>query len=449
MTEIVGRAGTERVLRFVLELKPEDLPAEVRHQAKRCLLDGLGSLIAGTQTPVARIMADFAANAFRGDEASILIDGRKVSAVGAALANGFAANALDIDDGFRLVKGHPGACVLPVVLAAAEIASRPVHGRELLAALVVGYEVAIRAGLIRHARYATYHASGSWGAVAGAAAAGRLLGLGQAQVRHAMGAAEYHAPIAPMMKGIAKPSMVKDGIGWGAMVAVASALLAREGFTGIEPLFADSPETGWIANLGTDYGMLGLYFKPYAACRWAQPAVAGALKVVRENALDLRQVTCIRIRTFEAAAALNCTPPADTEQAQYNLAFPVAAALLDGEVGPAQVLPPRLRDPRLVALAGKVRVETAEEYEALFPRKTVAEVVAATIDGREFSSGPMEPRWEPPADLPSDGELEAKFLWLAGPVLGEPASHRLARAVWRLEEPDAVRRIVSACLPGS
>ena len=99
-------------------------------------------------------------------------------------------------------------------------------------------------GLIRHATYQTYHASGSWGAIGGAAAAGKLLGLTQESIRHAMGIAEYHAPIAPMMKGIASPSMVKDGIGWGAMVAMSSTLLARDGFTGIEPLFNDTPRVG-------------------------------------------------------------------------------------------------------------------------------------------------------------------------------------------------------------
>jgi 2-methylcitrate dehydratase PrpD len=87
------------------------------------------------------------------------------------MANGFAANALDIDDGYRLTKGHPGACVLPVILAAGEMVPA-CSGKQFLAALVVGYEIGIRAGLIRHARYETYHASGSWGAIAGAAAAG-------------------------------------------------------------------------------------------------------------------------------------------------------------------------------------------------------------------------------------------------------------------------------------
>ncbi|MFN8456511.1 MAG: MmgE/PrpD family protein [Anaerolineae bacterium] len=112
--------GTDHALQFILHTTWADLPATVQHQAKRCLLDSLGALLAGTVTPVVHLMADFAAEQYRGDEATILGDGRRVSQVGAALANGFAANALDIDDGYRPIKGHPGVCVLPALLAASE-----------------------------------------------------------------------------------------------------------------------------------------------------------------------------------------------------------------------------------------------------------------------------------------------------------------------------------------
>ena len=95
------------------------------------LLDALGALIAGTETPAAKIVAGIAESQFGGSQASILVRGSKTSASGAALANGFAANALDIDDGYRLVKGHPGACVLPVILTAAEFTPAMHRGRIL------------------------------------------------------------------------------------------------------------------------------------------------------------------------------------------------------------------------------------------------------------------------------------------------------------------------------
>lgn len=432
------------VVAFVQSIKWQKLPREVQHQSKRCLLDTLGVLIAGWQTPVATIVRRIAATQFGGDQATILVSGERVSAAGAALANGFMANALDMDDGYRKVKGHPGACALPPLLAAAEVAGH-CSGRDFLNAFVIAYELGIRAGLIRHATYDCYHSSGSWGAIAGAAASGRLLNLSSDRIYHAMGAAEYHAPIAPMMKGIETPSMGKDSIGWGAMVAVLSALMARDGFTGIAPLFDDAPDAILVENLGAQWEILGLYYKPYAACRWAQPAVAGVLHIVGEHQLTPEQITAIHVRTFEAAARLSNALPRDTESAQYNLAFPVAAALLDGEVGPCQVLPPRLNDPDLKSLLDRVRVEVAPEFEAEFPAKASAEVIVETTAGRTFRSGRMEARWEPPDSLPTDAELVEKFRWLATPVIGAVPTEALCDSIWRADRWPDLDPIFTGC----
>lgn len=435
---------TDCAIQFIVDTDWENVPAVVQHQAKRCLMDTLGALIAGNETPVREVMTRVAKKQLCGDEATILVSGERVSVAGAVLVNGFAANALDIDDGHRLVKGHPGACTLPVILAAGEMVPS-CSGKAFLTALVIGYEIGIRAGLIRHALYRTYHSSGSWGAISGAAVAGKLLGLDKKRLFHAMGSAEYHAPIAPMMKGIATPSMGKDSIGWGALVAILSVLMAREGFTGITPLFDDTPESEWVENLGREYKMMNVYFKPYAACRWAQPAVVGSLKIARENRISPRDIRDICVRTFEAATKLPCTPPENTEQAQYNLSFPVAAALIDGEVGPKQVLPPRLYNSQILDLADRVHTEVSINFEKMFPSKACAEVVIETHQGKIFNSGPVEAMWEPPDTLPSDSELEEKFHWLVDPVLGQEKSDTLAALIWDLDKMEDLSILINHC----
>ncbi len=438
--------NTDRVLDFIMNLRLSDIPADALHQGKRCFMDALGALLAGTETPVARIMADFAVRNYSGSDCTIIRNGKKASPVGATLANGYAANALDLDDGFRLVKGHPGACVLPVLMAAGEMAGEGVGGGEFLTALIIGYEVAIRAGLIRHALAGeTVHASGTWGAVGGAAVTARLLRFGRSEMREALGIAEHHAPVSHVMKALDKPCNSKDGVGWGAMVGMASALLAREGFTGIDPFFNQAPDPSWIERLGTDYYFMNLYFKPFAACRWAQPAVMGALKIFREHGLTHDGVSSIHVRTFKAAAALSHMHPTDTEEAQYNMSYPVAVALVDGEVGPCQVNPPRIFDRAVLDLADKIHVEVEEEFEKAFPQKTFAEVMIVTRDGRELRSGKMEPRWEPP-DYPTDEELEQKFLYLATPVLGEEKARRLVELAWDLDRIESVQDILNLCV---
>jgi 2-methylcitrate dehydratase PrpD len=437
--------GTDRAIQFILNCAWEALPAEVQRQSRRCLLDLLGALIAGAQTPVARLMADMATAQYAGDEATILAGGGRASAIGAALANGFAANALDIDDGYRPIKGHPGVTVLPPLLAAIERRGG-LAGAECLATLVMGYEIAIRAGLIRHATSTTYHSSGSWGAIAGAAVAGRVLGFDAATLRRALGAAEYHAPIAPMKKGIDTPNMGKDSTGWGCMVGVASALMAQRGFTGIEPLFSESPQPAWIAGLGSVYEILNLYFKPYACCRWAQPGIAGALEIAGQARLAPADVASIRVSAFEATTTLSRAHPRDTEEAQYNLSYPIAAALLDGEVGPRQVLPPRLFDPDVLALADRVETVVEPAYEAAFPAKAYAHVEVTLRDGRRLVSGRKEAQWQPPTAPPSDAELEAKFRWLVEPLLGARRAGEIVAFVAELDRADDARRLIDLCV---
>jgi len=401
-------ANNDLVLNFILETKWDTLPDNIQTQAKRCLMDTLGALIAGHNTPVATLMQSFAKEQFKGNDATILVTGDKISASGAALVNGFANNALDIDDGYRDVKGHPGACILPVVLAAGEMVP-DITIKKFLTSMVVGYEVAIRAGLIRHATYETYHSSGSWGAIGGAAAAGKLLGLSREKLCHALGAAEYHAPIAPMMKCIEIPGMGKDSIGWGCMTAMMSVIMAEKGFTGINPIFNDAPEEGWIRSLGQSYEIMNLYFKPYCACRWAQPGVDGALKIIAENKFLLKDIKQIKVFTFEESAALNTGYPQNTEEAQYNIAFPIAVALLDGEVGPDQVLAPRLFKKDTHQMMDKIQIISEERFQKEFPARAESEVEITTSTGSKFSSGVMSARWDPHSSLPTDRELANKF----------------------------------------
>ena len=151
------------------------------------------------------------------------------------------------------------------------------------------------------------------------------------------------------------------------------------------------------------------------------------------HSLSADEVAEIKVMTFAAAKALPKGHPASTEEAQYSLVFPVAAAVLKGEVGPDQVLPPGLNDPDILDLADRVSVEVKPEFEKEFPQRTIAEVIIRTASGQTFSSGQVEPKWEASTGLPGETELRSKFLWLAGPVLGRGRAERLADLVLDLD----------------
>ena len=372
----------------LLGLTWSEVPGEVRAKLSFLLRDFSACSVAGRSTATAQIAADHASAEHAGDSATALLDGRRLSATGAAWANGVLANALDFDDGHRLVKGHPGANVIPAALAVAEAAGAAAD--DLLAAIVVGYEIALRTGIRLHASRRDYHASGAWGGVGAAAAAGRVLGLSSAQMGHALGLAEYHAPIAPIMRSVAEPAMTKDACGWGSLVGVSSALLAERGFTALTSELVAPDST-----LGERWHLLDVYVKKFPCCRWSHPAIEAALELRAQAQLAPGHVARVCVRTFGAAAALARAIPATTEEAQYSLVWPVAVALAHGRFDVEHVLPPAFTDPASRRLVDIITVEVEPAFEAEFPARRRSAVTVETSDGLRYEAGPTEAPGEP------------------------------------------------------
>lgn len=376
---------------FVGDLRWADIPRRVRDHTALVVADLMSSTLPGRDAPTSRIAADVAADLYRGDEALSWYDGRRLSVPGAAFANAVMANSLDFDDGHRLTKGHPGAIVVPAAVAVGQRAGSTLT--EVMTAIVIGYEVGIRAGIVQHARRPQYHSTGSWGAVGAAAASAHLLGLTAEQRRHAIGLAEYHGPISLIMRSVDDPQMTKDGIGWGAHVGVTSAVLAAQGFTSVHPEFLDTCDFGTLRHT---WAIEEVYVKPYPCCRWSQSAIAAALRV-REQIVDPETIERVEIRTFLAAAALSDRRPTTTEEAQYNLIWPVSAALRHGRYDVVDVLS-GFDDPAVHAVADCTHVAVDPELTAAFPDLRRAEVMVTLRDGTRIGSGLMEAHGEPGDD---------------------------------------------------
>lgn len=374
---------------FALGLRWDDVPTDARRRLAWLLLDHAAVVVAGRPAPASAIAADFASAANGGDSATALLDGRRLSAPGAAWANGVLANVLDYDDGHRITKGHPGAMVIPAALAAAESAGADL--RQLLEAIAVGYEIAIRVGIRQHDRVATYHASGSWGSLGAAAAASRLLGLDAGQLGHALGLAEYHAPIALIMRSVADPAMTKDACGWGAQLGVSSAMLAAGGYSALASTFlSEGPPLGF----GRVWTLRETYVKPYPCCRWSQAAITAAVAVQNGAPISAAEVEAVTIHTFQAAEPLSRRRPRTTEEMQYSLIWPVAVALVDGDFGVDGVLG-ELTSEDVATVAGRTDVVVDGAMTAAFPARRRTRVVVRLRSGDELDSGIVEAPGEP------------------------------------------------------
>lgn len=437
-----------KVPAFIHEVTWPDLPPPIQDQARRCLLDTLGAAIGGRSTRLSGIIHDFSASVYAGEGAQLWLDGRQVSPPGAALANGMTIDALDIHDGYTLTKGHAGAAIVPAILST--VSSKQAtncSGQELLTALVIGYEVALRAGLTLHATACDYHTSGAWNALGCAAVTARRLKLDTEQTRHALGIAEYHGPRSQMMRCIDHPTMLKDGSGWGAMAGVSGAILAQGGFSGAPALTVESPETaGLWDDLGEKWLIAEQYFKPYAVCRWAQPAIAGVLHLRQQHDFDPETIRSIRVTTFHEAVRLANPHPQTTEEAQYNLPFPVAAALVHRQLGPAELSGQGLYHPLVNQLAKRVELVEDPGYSARFPAERLAQVQIVTRDGSTFDSSEVEATWGVD-DPPSDQALQEKFRWLALTCLSSERVSKLEEVIWQMSTLPDVSVLVQLLAP--
>jgi 2-methylcitrate dehydratase PrpD len=428
--------GSEQVAQFVHDITWEALPVDVQRKVKMCLLDALGATLSGTLTRISRLTAEYAAQAWKGDEATILWRGLRATAAGAAFANGYAANGLDIDDCGKYNKGHPGAQIFPTALAVAEKLDK--SGREMLTAMVVGYEVAHRTGRCWHDHHTIYQACGSWGAVANAAVTAHLMALDETQIRHALGIAEYQAPNLPMMRDVDHPAMVKHGIGWGAMTGIIAAELAVRGFTGIPSILGFERYQDWVTDIGEHYIMVdGVIFKEYACCGWAHAALDATRQLVQRHNIHVDDIVHIRVEGFHEVLRLGTQLPTSTEEAQFNTAWPLAVFLLDGEVGPWQILEARFSDERAVALINKIELVESDELSELTrlrgigdPRGKYASSVEITLkNGRKLSSGVMSSGLEFGQNWDA-GRVERKFRWLVSHVLPERQIDEVVEMVW-------------------
>ncbi len=378
-------AAADQVTAFAERLRWDDVPATVQRRIALLLLDCAAVIEAGRDAPAARIAADHATEAHGGDAATCLLDGRRLSVPGAAWANGVLANVLDYDDGHRITKGHPGAMVITAALAVAERGGA--SAREFLEAVLVGYEIAIRAGIQLHEREAHYHASGAWGSLGVAAASARLMGLDREQLRHAVGIAEYHAPIALMSRAVGDPAMTKDTCGWGGLIGTTSAMLAARGFTGLDAEFMLGRGD---LELGERWETLELYLKPYPCCRWSQAGIDAALRLRPDPA----RIESVVVRTFAAADGLSRRRPATTEDMQYSLVWPVATALARGRFGVEEVLG-GFEDPLVARIAARIRLEVDPELTGAFPARRLTELEVHSSDGTSVRSGAIEAEGEP------------------------------------------------------
>ena len=393
---------SEDLARFAGAFSTDRIPAAVTARAKHLILDAVGIALASTTYDFAhRAMTAISGLAGSGDSAVIGMPAR-LPLRDAALVNGILVHGLDFDDTHSGGVIHATASVLPTVLAVG--ARQRASGREMLAAYVLGVEVAARLGAVAKGAFhqVGFHPTGLIGAFACTLAAGRLMGLGEKQLVMAQGLT--------LSAGSGSLEFLEDGAwnkrfhpGWAAVAGITAAALAQQGFVGAKRayegrfgLYASHLQNHFdpanlalaTAGLGETWELLQVAVKPYPACHFVHACVDAAVALVHEQKLDPGEIERVQALVPAEVVKTVCEPaankrrPANSYDAQFSIPFTVAAALRRGRFTLDELEDEALGDPAILALADRVNYEI--DPATTFPRHYTGEVIVTTRGGRTF-----------------------------------------------------------------
>lgn len=447
--------ATRDLARFAAELRFDDIPAPVVGHAKLCILDGLGVALFGANLPWTRHVRDLAVTEGAHPVASIWGTAHRVSVGQASLVNGTAGHAFEMDDIHKESILHPNSLANPVAFALAEAAGGRT-GRDVLTAIVAGYEVGTRVG--NAATMALFlrgfHPQGTSGVFVAAATAGHMLHLTAEQMQHTLGiAGSMGAGLMAAQEG----AMVKRlHAGRAAQAGVQAALLAQRGFTGITDVleagyggflsaFSGHPNPARLtAGLGSVWQTAEVGFKLYPSVTSIHTALDALDTVMAEQGLRVHDIERISVGCSHMTFVHTAWPykPAGVTAAQMNLFYGLAMIALHRDASVSQYAEDKLEDPAALALMRRISAFEDEKLEAMGPAfRHACTLELITRDGRTYRHQRLNRRGSP-EDPVGEAEITRKFAANVRDILSIDAADGLRNTVMRLDDLDDSRAVM-------
>jgi 2-methylcitrate dehydratase PrpD len=418
----------------------DEIPAEVLQIARVVTLDTIGVALGGSETPQIQRLAD-GLGAPSGP-ATMFGTCRRGSAHAAALINGTANTWLDFDSGHvpppgepLLPAGHMPVHVVPAALAVGETLRS--SGADILAAIVIGYDVAARVGISSRLR-ASIHPHGTYPAMGAAAAAARLRGLDDEETARAMGIAMGLTLVPSFENGYQGASVRNVYAGYGAHVGVLAVHLARAGVTAesdpIGTLYGGIVSS-WhdpdllVEDLGIRWECTRGYIKPFPSVRYGHPAIEAARTLVASGVVGTGDIERVLVETYDLPATLVEREPQTELAAKFSLPWAVASMLVRHSAGPDDFR--ALDDEDVRAVSRLVEVVESPRMTSRTPRDRPAKVTVWVngephdVDVDRSAGGPDMPM------LPED--VIAKYRGMADKVIGPSRAAHVASQVLALE----------------
>jgi len=442
---------SEILAKYVEEAQFHDFPKEVIAKAKYLILDSIGCALGGVQTDIGRIYIELAKDLRGEPESTVIGDGTKISSMNAANVNTQLANLLDFDDTYEFYPpGHPGCEIIQTALALGEAVRA--SGEELLAAVIVGYEISLRVG--RAAGSFLWHL---WISPLGissrllgpAAVACRLLKLDREATCNALRIAQAQDIGLPLRGKHSVPEdttvgVVKGNYGIASLQGILAARQAQKGLTGMKSLLDADRKTWYLRggevdnydeltqSVGKSYRIMEVSFKPAPSCRWTHPPITAAWEALKGRPVKAEEIAQIIVKGVERLKRYEWEAMVD---AQFSIPCALALAISGEEPGPRWYTTGRFRDADIRELARKVKFEhdpKAEELE-IKEGKIMCTVEIIFKDGN-IKKACIEHIKGTPDNLMSEEELRAKFRANAVSVIAEAQIGQAIDSIMNLEE---------------
>ena len=422
---------------FAADLDFNRIPAAVIARAEDLFVDWIGSALAGKGARAAMAIERFAAAmgaATGGSE--VLIARRLTSPLMAAYVNAASSHVAEQDDVHNGSVFHPGAVVFPPALAVAQALGA--SGRDLLTATVAGYEIGIRVGeFLGRSHYKFFHTTGTAGALAAAAATGRLLRLTPEQMLNAFGSAGTQAAgLWEFLRDAADSKQLHAA--HAAASGLAAAYLARDGFTGATRILegaqgmgagmsSDADAARITDRLGARWALAETSFKFHASCRHTHPAADALLQVVVRRDLRAEEIAEVVAHVHQGALDVlgPVVDPKTVHQAKFSMGTVLALIASFREAGMLE-FDRHFRDAAVVELRDKIRMELDREVDEAYPARWISKVTVRTRSGEILQGRVDEPRGDPGNPL-TRAEIDDKAIRLAS--YADAASPEEMRAV--------------------
>ena len=430
---------------YAVRLIDQKLESNVLHAAKRCVLDTLAAAICGAGVAPVTNMIEALEEELDHGKSRLVPSGRLAPVRTAALINGTAAHAMEVDDIFRDGIYHPGPPVISAALALCQ--GHSLNGERFLRAVIAGYEISNRVSrVMQPAHYKFWHTTGTIGTIGAAAAVSVALGLNSAQIKNALSNSVTMA--AALQQAFTTDSMSKPiHAGHAAEAGATAALLASKGVTGAHGMFEGPRGFGAAMSNDVDWQlMLDSLCKEFTICRMTQKnhtccghtfaAIDAILALRKAYNMAPDDVSTISVGTYAKGVEICGNPePKTLYEAKFSLEYTMAAALVIGRVRFAAFTDEMLVDPKMRKTMAKISCHIDKDAEQAFPNCRSAIVMIKMNSGEKYEYYSPTRKGDPDDPL-SDRELEEKFYELSEPVIGLQSAKALCHRVWNLEASD-------------